>query len=111
MGIGLFRGCFTDRTAPAPNPDPSRWKLLKTVAFKYSTVVMVEYLDCDNFEGRKILVFEHNVGFKLDESKPLDPHFSMRPDAPIARFVPTDKGWDHALEFAKEITFKITMDK
>lgn len=107
MGISPFRGCFTDRTAPAPNPDPSKWKLIKTVSFKYSTVVKVYYLGCENFEGMKILVFEHNVGWKLDVTKPLDPHFSMRPNAPIARFVPTKKGWEHALEFAEGLSFRI----
>lgn len=107
MGLSPFRGCSLTRTAPAPNPDPSNWKLLRTIRFKYSTVVKIQYINCTNFEGEKILVFEHNVGWKLDTTKPLDPHFSMRPDAPIARFTPTEKGWEHALEFAEGLSFHI----
>jgi hypothetical protein len=69
-------------------------------------VVLVRYLDCTNFEGKKILVFkdanqllkELNTG--LPNTLRLDPHFSKSLDSPFARFKPTTEGWAFALKFA-----------
>ena len=35
--------------------------------------------------------------------RPLDPHFSESPLSPIARFMPTPEGWEHAMEFAQAL--------
>ena len=105
MGIGPFRGCFTNDSVKAPNPDPSRWELIKTNKYKHITVVLVKYKDCTNFEGNKILVF--NSSIDLDESKSLDPHFSNNSASPIARFIPTDEGWKMANDFAIELNLDI----
>ena len=43
----------------------------------------------------------------LDESKDLDPHFSKDNTSPIARFIPTDEGWNMANDFAIELNLDI----
>lgn len=108
MGIGPFhRSCFTASANPqatAPNPDPSRWVLLKHKAYARSYVVMVQYKDCTNFEGKKVMVYFGRwpgVGRFIRKGRPLDPHFSEEPESPIARFQPTEFGWDMACAVAK----------
>ena len=105
MGIGPFRGCFTNSEVRAPNPDPSRWALIKINKYQHITVALVKYKDCTNFEGEKILVFKSSID--LDESKDLDPHFSKDNTSPIARFIPTDEGWNMANDFAIELNLDI----
>jgi hypothetical protein len=104
MGIGIFRTCKTNSKQPAPNPDPSRWKLLHGSRFPNATILMVQYLDCTNYEGKKILVFDTNTFFRnrtLEgiQKEPLDPHFNEKDSSLIARFNPSM--WEIAYEFAK----------
>ena len=81
------------------NPNPNNYKILKSFeSFPY-LLVMIEYPDCDNYEGKKILLYE-TLGIKYLEiqgkSVGIDPHFSDNAQfhSPIARFVPTEKGWE-----------------
>jgi len=67
---------------------------------------MINYPDCNNYEGNKILVFEGIKYIKLYEQGSIDPHFSdnKKFHSPIARFEPTDKGWSMAVELCKTLT-------
>lgn len=99
MGVsGTGKTCWTNTIAKAP--DPSRWKLLERAVCPNAFVLKVKYLDCTNFEGIKVLVFKG--GLKCFTGK-LDPHFSNDSDSPIARFKPTDEGWQLAIELAKNL--------
>lgn len=98
MGVGPFRCCSVNRDKPAPNPDPSRWKLINKVEFENSYVLMVRYLDCMNFEGVKIMVYRGKYQYR-DE---LDPHFEDSEMSPIARFKPTEYEW--AVDFASKLS-------
>lgn len=63
----------------------------------------VEYPDCTNFEGRKILVFQDvSISMLLDQGA-IDPHFSEANNFhhPIARFIPTPEGWEMAKKFCR----------
>lgn len=81
--------------AVAPNPNPSRWKLLDMNQYEAGYVLKVKYHDCTNFEGVKIMVYRGKVSTTLVQH-PLDPHFTELPNSPIARFRPDATGWTMA---------------
>ena len=80
------------------NPNPNNYKILKYLEFNNGRHLLLEiqYPDANNYEGRKILVFENCRLIDLLEQKTIDPHFSNNPNfkSPIARFEPTNKGWE-----------------
>lgn len=86
------------------NPDPSNYCILRSLKIGNYLILEIKYHDCTNYEGRKVLVFN---GVSLDKllrhQKLIDPHFSSNPNfySPIARFVPTEEGWEMAFKFAK----------
>lgn len=99
--MGTFRKtCSTAPTQSAPNPDPSRWMLINKWEFAHAYVLHVEYCDCTNFEGRKVMVFagEYHEAMLLMR---LDPHFSEDDRSPIACFKPTPDGLRLAAAFAE----------
>lgn len=100
MGVGPLRGCSTNyEITTAPNPDPSRWHLVRMEQFANAHVLKVRYKDCINFEGIKIMVYKGEYERKYR----LDPHFDNCKDSPIARFKPTPEGWLMALALAQSI--------
>lgn len=99
MGMRLFGRCSTNPAAPAPNPDPSRWELLELHQFSKGYALKVRYLDCTNFEGVKVMVFE---GRYVPGKRPLDPHFAER-GGPYARFRPDAVGMRLAIALAKAL--------
>jgi hypothetical protein len=113
MGISLFSRSFSahDKVkiveVPNPfNPDPRNF-LVERIEHKdmgRHIVILVKYPDCNNYEGRKILVFNGLTLEELVNLEILDPHFSSeKPElSPIARFVPTKLGWKMAVEFARD---------
>ncbi len=87
------------------NPNPSNFQILNHEEIGRFVVVLVKYPECLNYEGDKILVFE-NVSFGvIQKLKSIDPHFcdSGNHSSPIARFVPTLKGWHYAIQFCKNV--------
>lgn len=111
MGIGPnWSICSSDahNKCPPPvigNPNPAHFKISRCEAVGTFVVVLVEYPDCVNYEGMKILVFEGVTVKKIKSLKSMDPHFcnSHEHISPIARFVPTSKGWDYALKFCRTV--------
>lgn len=88
------------------NPDPSNFKIIKRHLIGNSMVLFVNYPNCKNHEGNKIMVYLDVDFIDLINQRTLDPHFSDNKDliAPFARFEPTDKGWDAACDFLKAIS-------
>jgi len=86
----------------APNPDPENYNVVKRREVNGYTILLINYPGCTNYEGLKILVFE-SMSYMICSGKgKIDPHFCKDEKfSPIARFEPTDKGWDMAIEFAK----------
>jgi len=86
---------FSSGEAKLPNPDPYNFKILDFTRDGKYMIVRVNYPDCKNYEGNKILVFQNVTTEQLHKLKALDPHFSNNPAvlSPIARFEPTDRGW------------------
>ncbi len=89
-----------------PNPNPKNYEIINyTYQGKY-LIVLIQYPDCKNFEGRKILVFRNIFIEDLWKQKEgIDPHFSDNDGfhSPIARFVPTLEGWEMAIKFVKSL--------
>lgn len=61
---------------PPGNPDPANYKIIETLTFGNILIVEIQYPDCRNYEGRKILVFEGVSAQALRRQKLIDPHFS-----------------------------------
>jgi hypothetical protein len=82
------------------NPDPNNYQLVQAEEKNGFLVVKIRYPDCTNYEGNKILVFKDVTLIQLVNQKLIDPHFfqnNKKYTSPIARFVPTDEGWEMAL--------------
>jgi len=64
-------------------------------------LVVINYPDCTNFEGNKILVFENLSERELKLMRNIDPHFfnDSRYKTPIARFEPSRNGMRAAKDF------------
>jgi len=81
------------------NPDPSSFKVKKFYKFNGLFVSLVNYPNCTTFEGNKILVTNYDVREKIK----LDPHFDNGSGL-VARFEPTDTGWEAAVWFVTNVT-------
>lgn len=104
MGIRIFGNSSAtpvgSQPPPAPNPNPNRFTVKRTEQFGCAIVAEINYPDCTNYEGNKIIVF---VGKKIQwihNSRHIDPHFE-KGSGVFARFVPTPGGWHAACECAK----------
>ncbi len=95
-------------TNTLPNPRPDNYKILRDRAIGNCLIVKIHYLDCKNYEGQKILVFEDCTIHALLKQKLIDPHFSENKKffSPVARFEPTERGWNHAVRYAEYILKK-----
>lgn len=102
MGLNLLGSSSTFdtglRKVSPPNPDPTNFKILKSKQIGNYLIVKIKYYGCTSYEGRKVLLFEDCSIHKLMGQGLIDPHFSenTRFQSPIARFVPTDRGWKMA---------------
>lgn len=97
MGMNLLRrSCYTNSTAPAPSP--SLFTVIQVTEVGSLFVSMIRYHNATNMEGKKCLV----TTFDPRKRKIVDPHFSES-RAVLARMLPTDAGYESAVEYAKMI--------
>ena len=95
-----------------PNPNPSNYEILSNQLIltrrHHYLILEIKYLDVNNFEGIKILVFRDVSLLMLEKQQDIDPHFSDNKQfhSPIARFIPTEEGMLMALEFCKSMKLK-----
>lgn len=84
------------------NPDPSNYVILDSYEVNKNVLIKLKYLDCTNYEGVKILLYENCRLLDLMNQKLLDPHFSDNEQlySPFARFEPTKKGWEQGVKLA-----------
>ena len=69
-------------------------------------ILIVEYPNCSNYEGLKILVYENVTIEDINKLNKIDPHFCEKCLSPIARFVPTMKGYKMAKMFCESMVKK-----
>lgn len=111
MGISPFHSSSTfDNKCqkvndPLPNPNPSNYKIISYYEEKPFLLVKINYPDCTNYEGNKILLFIETTISDLCKQKIIDPHFSNNKNfkSPIARFEPTSFGWIAAKRLIKAL--------
>lgn len=99
MGLNLF-GSSAGRAecnCPAPvDPNPKNFRVLQSHQRGRNIALMVNYPNCTNYEGDKILIYS-NVNVEWAKSQTvIDPHF-MKGTHMIARFRPDL--WNVACEF------------
>jgi hypothetical protein len=119
MGIRIFKLSSSCYETPKPaglvfdspvrgNPNPENFEILRIESIGNYLVVKVHYPDCTNYEGNKIMVYKDVTIKELAEATVLDPHFykSKGIKSPVARFEPTEEGWNMATFFCRHYTGK-----
>lgn len=105
MGVAkILSGSSYDglyKTVLCFNPDPRNYVIKFYRKIGDFLAVLINYPDCKNYEGNKVLVFENIDLMDLQKQGTIDPHFSnsKRYHTPIARFEPTKRGWEMARTF------------
>lgn len=97
--MGMFSEDRSLLSFSGQNPNPENFSILRTRQVGKCVVVEAHYPDCQNFEGKKIMVFSNTTEDEMKKRKKIDPHFQMS-SGPIARFEPTDVGWKLAVQAA-----------
>lgn len=117
MGLGLFSRCnltnadivkaFNDGKRKG-NPNPKRFSFINFKEVGKYLVVKINYPDCENYEGNKILVYRDVSFADLRKKTYIDPHFCQHKKckSPIARFEPTAEGWSNAILLATTLSRK-----
>lgn len=105
-GISCSHSSYDSPPPKLPNPDPSNFRLQMHATYGEYLVMQINYPDCTNYEGDKILVFKGVTVSDLLEQGSIDPHFSNNParHSPVARFAPTKLGWLMAKALAVYMT-------
>jgi hypothetical protein len=88
-----------------PNPDPTNFRILQAEQQGEFLLLKVHYPDCTNYEGNKVLLFKGVTLLDVVNQKVIDPHFNESGKGrhyPVARFAPTEQGWEMALKLMKE---------
>ena len=80
------------------NPNPNVYRVISSQRFGYLYVVEINYPNCTNFEGNKILVMQANP----EHLKSIDPHFTEGGPV-LARFEPSKWGRSMAKKFAQMV--------
>ena len=93
-------GCTPQAKTKYPNPNPRNFEIRDVTVIGKYLVADVDYPDCTNYEGRKIMVYCNVLRSELERQQTLDPHFCDGEHmSPVARFVPTKEGKKMAIAF------------
>lgn len=107
MGIGpSYKSCYTHPTATIPNPNPLKFKVLAYSLFPPYLIVLVEYVGCTNFEGKKIMIYKNVFLTEILHAKSLDPHFQDQRFSPIVRLSPGEEGWQMGCDICRFLQTK-----
>lgn len=102
MPVGISNSSYdaVQSSSPNINPNHSNFIILKSEQRDRFLILKVNYPNCNNYEGNKILVYQSTLPQIIDQGT-IDPHFSDNPNfiSPIARFIPTRDGWNMAKSF------------
>lgn len=76
------------------DPNPTNFMIRKYNEQYGNIAILVNYPNCKNYEGEKIIVFKNTTWEQVKNLKELDPHFTEENTIkPFARFEPTTEGW------------------
>ena len=95
--MGLFKMSTgnlpsTNITTDQGQPNPSEFVILEIFEKNNMTLAIVNYPNCTNYEGLKVMVYIGNLKTAIEHSTFLDPHFLEKGLSPFARFEPTMHG-------------------
>jgi hypothetical protein len=81
------------------DPNPAKFEIIRRLARNENVALIVNYPNCTNYEGNKIMVYRGVDPSYLYGQKELDPHFTEKENIikPFARFEPTEQGWMKAV--------------
>lgn len=114
MGLGIgFSSCscappqvvvIREETSKKSRPrtEVSSHHILDVQETERHVMLLIQYSSATNYEGKKILVYEGKLKEVLTQGAKhgFDPHFCEGHHlSPIARFAPTEDGWDLAGSF------------
>lgn len=106
MGAAKFlsSSSFDSENKSNNNPNPTKFRVLREKRINNFIILKLNYPDCSNYEGNKILLFKDcSLLDIVNQKEGIDPHFSDNKEliSPIARFKPDDEGWSMAVFFAE----------
>lgn len=109
MGLSLFGRSFGKTAATyeqqkvSPyDPNPGRFEIIDHFECNGNLVISINYPNCINYEGNKIILFRNKKYLEIKNLKEIDPHFTEKSEtSPFARFEPTRKGWYNACLMAR----------
>ena len=105
MGIPHFNSSNVALNKQPPNP--ATFKIIHIKECGNYCVVLVNYPDCINYNGNKLLITRNISGENLTKLKYLDPHFVEFSELEIvARFLPTEEGIQSAFNFIETLSVK-----
>lgn len=85
-------------------PNPHQYEILDHTTVNGHLILKLKYKTAKNYDGLKILVFDKGVtAVDLLQQRWIDPHFleSDKAHYPVARFEPTERGWEWARAFCE----------
>lgn len=87
------------------NPNPNEYKIVWHHEVGNHLVVEINYPDCTNYEGNKVLVYKNTTMSELEAQGSIDPHFCDNRSflSPFARFEPTGTGKAAAIAMCKYV--------
>lgn len=104
MGLFKMSVCDCGCKSKEQNPDPINYHIVGYCEVCDYVSVIVNYPNCTNFEGNKIMVYKSSIE-EIMKMKKLDPHFCDNGHlSPIARFRPTRDGEIQAVKFMKMLS-------
>jgi len=109
MGLSPFSNWTGNYQSPAVtgNPDPQNFKIIKTKTIGIHSLIYVNFPDCKNYGGDKILLIVGMTNKEIRKLKKLDPHFHdgqpIGEPYIVARFTPTKADWGMGLHMLKAI--------
>lgn len=95
-----------DNKKQPTDPNPYRFEVVEKYTIADGGVALeVIYPDCDNYDGHKVMVFDDQGQLleQIQDEQGIDPHFLEDKYSPVARFEPTDKGWNLAKDFVHHL--------
>jgi len=76
------------------DPNPAKFMIRKYNEQNGNLAILINYPNCKNYEGEKIIVFKNTTWEDVKNLKEIDPHFTDEATIkPFARFEPTTEGW------------------
>ena len=110
LGKSRWRGNYTSPDISG-NPDPQNFKIIKTKTIEQNSLIYMNFPDCKNCEGDKILLINGMTAKEVRKLKKIDPHFTEELNISeafvVCRFHPSNIGWNLGVFMLKYLAGKL----